>query len=106
MKLAFKGTSMRIACHFLAVMAVMLVVCGQGWAQLIPMPLSKEIYTRLKPTVEEPTARVAEHIRALDDESAATRQEARQALLAMGAAIQPQLRKALEAEDKKAEANP
>ncbi len=97
---------MRIACRFLAAAAVMLVLSSHAWAQVVPMPLSREIYTHLKPAVEEPTPQVAAFIRALDDESAATRRNARQALLDMGMAIQPQLRMALEAENKKKEANP
>src|SRR4029077_18353456 len=106
MNLPFKGAAMRIACRFLAVNAVMLILSSHAWAQVVPMPVSREIYTRLKPAVEQPPSRVAEYIRALDDESAATRRNARQALLDMGTAIQPQLRTALEAENKKKEANP
>jgi hypothetical protein len=111
---------MRIVCHLFfsfltrsrfrrglfSVAALMLALAGQGWAQVVPRPLTRDIYTRPKPDVEKPAARVAEHIGALNDESPATRRNARQALLAMGPAIQPQLRWALEEEDKKAKANP
>jgi hypothetical protein len=83
-------------CCAAAVLAAVVLSMPAAMAQ--PGPQQRIVYERPKPATVQPTARVAELVAELSDDSREKREAAARALLEMGPPIQPQLQSALERE--------